>query len=110
VKKAQYPSRLPGIACPHCDSDAIARTSSQLDPLTRNIRLMCKNPDCAHIFVAQIAIYRTLRESLTPRADIARQLPLGQWVPQRRPANDDEPTPMNDDRLPAAVEGVPVPS
>lgn len=100
--KSSYPSRLPGIACPHCDSRSIARTSSQLDPLTRNIRLMCDNPDCGHIFVAQIAIYRTLRTSLTPRDEIARQLPLGQWTPQRLPANDDQRVPVNDNQVPAA--------
>ncbi|MFN3677274.1 MAG: ogr/Delta-like zinc finger family protein [Sphingomonas pseudosanguinis] len=106
TRKINYPARLPGITCPHCDGRTMARTSSQLDPLTRNLRMMCENPDCGHIFVAQIAIYRTLRESMIPRPDIARALPLGDWVAQ--PANDDDRVPANDDG-PIAAEKPPLP-
>lgn len=105
-KKVNYPARVPAICCPHCDTRAIARDSVQLDPLTRNIRFVCDNPDCGHIFAAQIGIYRTLRESAAPRATIARQLPVGAWVPQ--PANDDDHGPANDDR-PVAAEVHPMP-
>lgn len=105
-KKANYPGRVPSIACPHCDTRAIARDSCQIDRLTRNIRFVCDNPDCGHIFAAQIGIYRTLRKSEQPRADVANMLPLGAWVPQ--PANDDDRCPANDDR-PLAAEQPPLP-
>lgn len=100
TKKANYPGRVPAISCPHCDTRAIARDSRQLDALTRNIRFVCGNPDCGHIFAAQIGIYRTLRESEQPRAEVTRILPVGAWVPE--PANDDDKIPDNDDRSLAA--------
>lgn len=100
---------MPGIACPHCGARTIARDSNQLDPLTRNIRFECQDIDCGFIFLGQIAIYRTLRESLQPRADISRQVPLGQWAPERRHANDDQRVPVNDNQVPAAAEVPPLP-
>lgn len=105
-KKINYPGRLPGIACPHCDARAIARDSRQLDSLTRNIRFVCENPDCGHIFAAQIGIYRTLRQSAQPRAEVVKALPEGTWVPQ--PANDDDHVAANNDR-PLAAEKPPLP-
>ncbi|WP_239017917.1 ogr/Delta-like zinc finger family protein [Sphingomonas aracearum] len=88
---------MPGITCPHCDTRAIARDSVQADPLTRVIRFVCDNPECGHVFIAQLAIYRTLRPSAKPNPAIV--LPLGQW--RGKPANDDETPPANDDTPPA---------
>lgn len=105
TKKRPYAQRVPLIQCPHCGGRAIVRDSAKLDTLTRNMRCVCDDPDCGHVFLAQIGIYRTLRPSLAPNPAV--KLPLGQWCSQ--PANDDERLPANDD-LPPAAEAAPPPS
>lgn len=102
--KRPYAARVPGIQCPHCTTRAIARDSVALDALTRDIRFVCDNPDCGHVFMAQLGIYRTIRPSMAPRAGIV--LPLGQW--RAKPANDDQRMPANDDQ-PDAAEVSPSP-
>lgn len=103
--KRNYPARVPGIMCPHCQTRSIAYDSVEIDPLTREIRFVCQNADCGHTFVAQLAIFRTVRPSLIPNPAVI--LPFGQW--RSKPANDDEQTPGNDNQVPAA-ETAPTPS
>jgi len=104
VTKRSYTPRVPGIACPHCKSRSIARGSVELDLLTRELRFMCDNADCGHTFVAQLAIYRTVRPSMIPNPAVV--LPFGEW--RSRPANDDQRIPVNDNQVPAA-ETAPTP-
>jgi hypothetical protein len=104
TKKRDYKPRVPGIACPHCDTRSIAYDSVQQDLLTRDIRFACRNPECGHTFVAQLAIYRTVRPSDTPNPAVPA------WLGEVRakPANDDTRTPANDDAPDAAA--LPAPS
>lgn len=83
--------RLPAIACPHCGSRMITRSSNQVTPLVRESRLDCDNPDCDFVATGQIALVSTRRRSKRPRAGV--ELPV-------RPANDETPRPANDDALP----------
>ncbi len=97
-------TRLPAIACPHCDAKAIVRDSTEITPMVRELRLSCTNEDaCGHTFVAQLSVIRTIRPSVAPKADV--RLPFGAW--SKKPANDDHPTPANDDHgLAAAIAAV----
>ncbi len=104
MTKRSYTPRIPGITCPHCGTRAIGRDSVQVDTLTRDLRYACGNDDCGHTFVAQLAIYRTVRPSMTPNPSVI--LPLGEW--RSRPANDDQRIPVNDNETPAA-ETAPTP-
>jgi hypothetical protein len=104
VKKKNYPPRVPGIVCPHCETRSIAYDSVQIDRLTREIRFCCGNADCGHVFLAQLAIVRTVRSSLKPNPAVT--LHVGPWGD--RAANDDTRIPANDDR-PAAAEIAPQP-
>ncbi|HEY0624651.1 ogr/Delta-like zinc finger family protein [Sphingomonas sp.] len=90
--------RMPGIPCPHCSTRMIARSSEQLTPIVRELRLACDNIECGHTCVAQLNLIRTVRPSSRPNPTI--HLPLGDW----RPANDTEPLPANDDKPPATQE------
>lgn len=84
--------KIPPIRCPHCHTGTRVRSSEQVTPLIREVRYLCDNDDCGHLFVAQIAIVRTVRRSLSPRPGI--DLPV---LPHLRPANDDHRAPANDD-------------
>lgn len=95
--------RLPGIRCPHCGDRSIVRSSEQVTPIVRELRLTCENIECGHYFVAQLTVIRTVRPSARPRADI--HLPQGDWKP---PANDAGPLPANDDKPPAAAGADPL--
>jgi hypothetical protein len=56
VKKRtnNYPPRIPGMTCPHCETRSIAYDSVKIDRLTREIRYRCADVDCGHVFVAQL--------------------------------------------------------
>ena len=51
------------MQCPHCETRSIAYDSVRVDNLTRDIRYRCDNVDCGHVFVAQLAIVRTVRSA-----------------------------------------------
>jgi hypothetical protein len=104
TKKRNYPPRVPGTHCPHCETRSIAYDSVEIDRLTREIRYVCQNADCGHTFVAQLGIFRTVRPSLMPNPAV--KLPEGQW--RSKPANDDTRVPANDD-VPAVAEIVETP-
>jgi len=59
------------IACPHCGGRVRTLTSRALSTLVREIYFDCVDVTCAHRFVAQLGIVRTLTPSLRPSADIA---------------------------------------
>ncbi|MFC3579506.1 ogr/Delta-like zinc finger family protein [Sphingomonas hylomeconis] len=93
-------TRLPAIACPHCEAKSIVRDSIEITPMVRELRLSCTNEDCGHTFVAQFSVIRTIRPSAMPKEGI--RLPFGAWF--RKSANDDHPEPANDDHgLAAAI-------
>jgi|GEM_PF-1532326 len=99
-------ARLPAIKCPHCDAKAIVRNSTDITTMVREIRLECTNDDCGHTFVGQLSVIRTIRPSLTPRADVRLPFANPNLVgPRPRPANDDQPVPANDDHGIAAAIG-----
>jgi hypothetical protein len=62
------------IACPHCHGRVRTLTSRALSALVREIYFDCVDVTCAHRFVAQLGIVRTLTPSLRPCAEIT--LPL----------------------------------
>lgn len=91
-------SRIPRITCPHCGSRAIVRTSEQITPTYREVRLTCDNDECGHMMVASISIIRTIRPSLAPNPEI--RLPIGNQnlrTARALPANDDTRVPANDE-------------
>lgn len=94
--------RLPGIHCPHCGDRSIVRSSEQVTPIVRELRLTCDNIECGHYFVAQLSVIRTVRPSARPNPDV--HLPCGDWTP----ANDTAPLPANDDKPPAAGDAAPM--
>lgn len=98
MTKRSYTPRVPGIDCPHCKTRSIAYDSVAIDILTREIRFACQNADCGHTYVAQLAIYRTVRPSLLPNPAVV--LPFGQW--RSKPADNDQRQPDNDNEIPAA--------
>lgn len=59
------------IACPHCGGRVRTLTSRALSALVREIYFDCVDVTCAHRFVAQLGIVRTLTPSLRPSAEIA---------------------------------------
>lgn len=105
--KRNYTPRVPATVCPHCLTRSIAYDSHKLDVLTRELRYICQDPDCGCTFVAQLAIYRTVRPSMKPNPIISAMLPEGEW--RSKPANDDQRVPANDDQ-PDAAEVVPSPT
>ena len=95
-----------GIRCPHCGEVATIRTSEQLTPLVRELRVVCNDIECGHMFVAQFSAIRTVRPSARPNPQV--HLPMGDW---KAPANDDTPRPANDDhhdKPPAAGGAAPM--
>lgn len=85
------------FACPHCGTAVFCRTSEQVTPIVRELRLHCKNDDCGCSFVAQLVAVRMVVPSMQPNPAV--HLPMGKW---RQPANDDAPPPpANDDRIAA---------
>ncbi len=106
-KKRNYTPRMPAIECPHCQSRAIVRGSTEITPMVRELRMACENDDCRHTFVSQLSVIRTIRPSDCPNPAV--RLPFGNrnLGPKPRPANDDAPVPANDDHgLGAAIAAV----
>lgn len=95
--------RLPGMACPHCDSPATQRTARQLSSLVREVTYRCEDDTCGHGFVCQIEVIRTTIHSATPNPAI--HLPFAPQVRMPAPANENHPRPANDH---APEEGAPV--
>ncbi|USI72693.1 ogr/Delta-like zinc finger family protein [Sphingomonas morindae] len=91
------------MACPHCGTRALIRTSEQMTILCREIRFRCENDSCGHHFVAQLAIIHSVVASRTPNPEV--RLPLGASglrAARPRPANENALRPANDDHADAA--------
>lgn len=98
MTKRKTLTRLPTISCPHCDAKSIVRTSHNVTPTLREIRLECTNGDCGHSFVGQLTVIRTIRPSRIPRDGVHLPFANPNLVgPDKKPANDDEPQHANDD-------------
>ncbi len=85
------------VLCPHCQTPAEIRRSSQITALVRDLHALCTNDECGCRFVAQIVAVRTIQPSLRPHPAIA--LPL---LAPAAPANDDAPPAAGATRVPAA--------
>lgn len=86
---ANIESGEPGmlIACPHCHSRAIIRTSRAMTLLTRDAYCQCTNLACGHTFRAVLEIVETISPSAVPDPDVsAKLLHTGQSSPARRPS------------------------
>ena len=82
--KAEAP-RLPHIRCPHCGGKAFARSAGKTNKTYREVYYCCRNKlSCGHVFIVEMAITRTVHQSLRPNPDI--RLPV---APPAAPANDD---------------------
>ncbi len=58
------------MACPHCDTPALVRSSNVLTPMIRESHMACRNVVCGHTFVVMSSIDRTLSPSAIPRAGV----------------------------------------
>jgi len=76
------------IACPHCGGRVRTLTSRALSALVREIYFDCLDVTCAHRFVAQLGIVRTLTPSLRPCAEVAIPLVERRANDIRMPATD----------------------
>ncbi|MBC7907015.1 MAG: ogr/Delta-like zinc finger family protein [Rhodospirillaceae bacterium] len=56
--------------CPHCGCHARTLKSDQITPTYREIRYACTNKACAHIFVADLSVVRTLVPSALPNPQV----------------------------------------
>lgn len=104
--------RVPGMDCPHCKTPAEVRTSAAQTAIVRHIRYRCQNDECGHVFVAELAVIRTVVPSACPNPEVRLPFSNPNRSPKRptSPANDDTPTPANDDALTMPAAMVPVPS
>lgn len=76
------------IRCPHCRAVAAVRSSKDLTPLYRELRLQCTDIECGGTYVASVTIDRMIVPSQKPNPRV--RLKVGQ--PRTTPAaNDDTP-------------------
>ncbi len=61
------------IACPVCQSRAVARSSRKLSDTLREIRYRCENDECGHIYIAHLEAVRTVVPSAL---QVSAPLPL----------------------------------
>ncbi len=66
------------MRCPHCNSWAFTRSSSQITNTTRESYLACKNFECGHTFSVVSTINRTISPSATPDPTVV--LPLSTHI------------------------------
>jgi len=62
------------ILCPHCEWSCTGRHSEQLTRVTKEIKVICTNPDCGHTVKMMIEAVKTLSPSAIPHPDV--HLPL----------------------------------
>lgn len=85
------------MVCPHCEAPAKVRSSREVTRLVVDRHYQCTDVDCGHVFVAQLAIVRTIHLSRKPRAGV--HIPFG--APRIPPAA--LPVPANDPVAAVAV-------
>lgn len=61
---------VPAMRCPHCDVQAITRTSVTLSPLYKEITYQCRIPECGFSWVAALEALRSLSPSGNPNPNI----------------------------------------
>ena len=76
------------IRCPNCRAVATVRSSKDLTPLYRELRLQCTDMECGGTYVGSFTIDRMIVPSQKPNARV--RLKVGQPRPTT-PANDDTP-------------------
>lgn len=61
------------IPCPHCHAPSYIRTSELVTPTTKDLFVLCMNPDCGFTWKAQMTIVYGLSPSAipNPKVDIA---------------------------------------
>lgn len=74
------------LRCPHCRAVAAVRTSKELTPVFRELRLQCTDLDCGATYVASVTIDRMIVSSQKPNPRI--RLRQGH-APTPVAANDD---------------------
>lgn len=67
------------LTCPHCQGDAVIRTSRAISEITREASVQCENVECAHTWVAMISAVRTIAPSMRPNPRV--YIPLSQRAP-----------------------------
>jgi|GEM_PF-5599232 len=72
--------KTPGMRCPVCDSRGNVRSSHEVTPLTREIRVRCSNDDCGMIWNALISF----KSVVTPSA-------LGDHFRHSKPDGEEPP-------------------
>lgn len=88
--------RLPHICCPHCGSQAFARTAGKTDSTYRELYYYCRQDlACGHVFLVGMQILRTIRPAARPNPEV--YLPIIRYGAEV--ANDRTPAPANDDHL-----------
>lgn len=68
------PSRKHELCCPHCESPGRRRTSREITITYREIHYICRNPACAHGWVASLNYEYGLSPSGIP--DLTLNLPM----------------------------------
>lgn len=96
--------RLGGRApCPNCSAPCAFRSSRQISPTFREVRLTCSNDDCGWKGVASLIFERTIVQSAMPNPAVT--LPV---APPRIPRRDrtGRPIPANDDEAGAEATAI----
>ncbi|MGE5563145.1 MAG: ogr/Delta-like zinc finger family protein [Bacillota bacterium] len=73
------------LDCPHCEANAIVRSSRMITPLYKHCNMQCTNFECGHTFAVAVEFLHTISPSACARAEL--HLPTA--PPRRRAANDD---------------------
>ena len=76
------------LACPHCGTEATIRSSKAVTEITREAKVQCNNPDCAHTWIAQLAAIRTIAPSMTPNPKVF--IPLSPRSPAAQQPSGDQ--------------------
>lgn len=91
------PVKRMSLACPHCGSRLISRTSRLITDTCREVQLQCENALCSASYTGQLIIVGQISPSAVPNPAVHLRT-----VPARRPAFErtdpgtDPPPPAND--------------
>lgn len=58
------------ILCPHCGTVALIRDSHKITDLTRELRVICLDPECAHTWKVHVSAVLTLAPSMKPKKGV----------------------------------------
>ncbi|MGL5225134.1 MAG: ogr/Delta-like zinc finger family protein [Aeromonas sp.] len=54
------------FSCPHCNGLSVIRNSRPMSPLTRQLRCVCRNPECGCVFQVGVEVTGIYRQSDMP--------------------------------------------